>query len=98
MPTTPKKCPVSTKTLEADQARAGQKMTLAQFAQTHATDSDWLAHMRTTGRSPIVLNPGQRGTYSGFPATVLRHYCNSMYVIRVPGGETCVSATDFAPD
>lgn len=45
----------------------------------------------------IILRPGQRGTYSGFAATVVRHYEGNMYEIRVPGGLTCVDAGDFIP-
>lgn len=46
----------------------------------------------------IVLQPGQTGTYSGYRATVLRHYDGNMYEIRVPGGVVCVTASDFIPD
>ena len=45
----------------------------------------------------IVLQPGQRGTYAGFAAAVVRHYDGNMYEIRVPGGLVCVSASDFIP-
>lgn len=46
----------------------------------------------------IILTPGQRGAYSGFPATVVRHYDGNMYEIRVPGGLTCVDASFFVPE
>ena len=46
-------------------------------------------------QATIVLAPGQQGTYSGFPATVLRHYDGNLYEIRVPGGVACVDAADF---
>lgn len=46
----------------------------------------------------IILQPGQSGTYSGFPARVSRHYDGNMYEITVPGGLTCVDAHDFIPD
>ncbi len=41
------------------------------------------------------MTDAQRGTYAGFPATVVPHYDGNMYEIRVPGGITCVSAEDF---
>lgn len=50
----------------------------------------------TTNATPILVS-GQRGTTSGFPATVLRHYEGSMYEVRVPGGVCCISASDFVP-
>lgn len=43
----------------------------------------------------IILAPGQTGTYSGLPATVVRQYDGDMYEIRVPGGLTCIDASDF---
>ena len=43
----------------------------------------------------IFLNPGDKGTYSGFPATIVRHYSGNMYEIRVPGGLTCVDVSYF---
>lgn len=46
----------------------------------------------------ILLKPGQTGTYSGFPATVVRHYDSNMYEVRVPGGLTCIDAGDFILD
>lgn len=72
-------------------------MTAAEFAKTHSTDPDWVALMDAEGRTPVVLTAGQCGTYSGFPATVVRHDRNGMYEIRVPGGVTCVSGSEFIP-
>ncbi len=43
------------------------------------------------------LYPGQKGTTSGFPATVIRHYEGSMYEVRVPGGLVCIDKSDFIP-
>jgi len=37
---------------------------------------------------------GSKGTYSGFPATVVGHYYE-MVELRVPGGVTCVSPSLF---
>ncbi len=45
----------------------------------------------------IVVAPGTRGTYSGFPATVIRHYDGNMYEIRVPGGVICADISYFIP-
>lgn len=44
---------------------------------------------------PAEKRVGAKGTYSGFPATVIRHYVDTMYEIRVPGGITCVTARDI---
>ena len=43
----------------------------------------------------IILQPGQRGTHSGFPVTVIRHYDGNMYEMRFPGGVSCVDAAHF---
>lgn len=70
-------------------------MKVAEFSKTHSCDPDWVAAM---GEKELnILAPGQNGTYAGYPATVIRHYHNGMYEIRVPGGTTCVSASDFVP-
>jgi hypothetical protein len=45
----------------------------------------------------IVVAPGTRGTYSGFAATVIRHYDGNMYEVRVPGGVICMDIADFIP-
>jgi hypothetical protein len=45
-----------------------------------------------------TLTPGQRGTYSGFPATIIRHYSGNMYEIRLPGGLICTDASYFVPN
>lgn len=44
-----------------------------------------------------TLKPGQEGTTSGFPATVVRHYEGRMYEVRVPGGVVCIDVGDFIP-
>lgn len=44
------------------------------------------------------LTPGQTGTTSGFPATVVRQYDGSMYEVRVPGGLVCIDQSDFIAD
>lgn len=70
-------------------------MKAVEFAKTHDCDPDWIRLMGD--KDVVVLKPGQQGTYSGFEATVLRHYCNGMYVLGVPGGTTCVSGEYFVP-
>lgn len=70
-------------------------MNASEFAKLYHADADWIVAMGANQITP--LEPGQRGTYSGFPATVLRHYHNGMYEISVPGGVICVSFDDFIP-
>lgn len=49
------------------------------------------------------LQPGQKVTYSGFPATVMELYADGlceggrMYNVRVPGGPVCVCGSDLIP-
>lgn len=41
-----------------------------------------------------------RGTklqYGEFPATVMRHYFEDMWEVRVPGGEICVGGSSLTP-
>lgn len=71
-------------------------MNIDQFAQTHRCDPDWVRIM--AGRDIRALKRGQRGTYAGFPCTVLDHDCNGMYEIRVPGGMACVTGRDIVID
>lgn len=68
-------------------------MNINQFAATHGCDQDYISIM--AGRDVRALESGTRGTYAGLPCTVLRHYWNGMYEVRVPGGETCVSGSDI---
>lgn len=72
-------------------------MPAVEFAKSHSCDPDWVQAMADQGREAVVLSPGQRGTYSGFAATVVRHYANGMYEVRVPGGVTCISGESFVP-
>jgi hypothetical protein len=49
-------------------------------------------------RNPSVIYArGIRGTYGGFPATIMQHYDGDMYEIRLPGGVVCVDVKDFIP-
>jgi hypothetical protein len=43
----------------------------------------------------IILNPGQRVTYSGFAGAVIRHYDGNMYTVRLASGPICVDARDL---
>jgi hypothetical protein len=45
---------------------------------------------------PDYFNPahfavGQAVTYSGFRGTIVRHYADGMWEVRLQGGITCVS-------
>jgi hypothetical protein len=65
----------------------------AEFAKTHTCSPDWIA---AVGQNLVpVLTTGQRGTTSGYEASVVRHYSDGMYEVRVPGGVTCISWQDF---
>lgn len=64
-----------------------------EFAKTHACDPDWLSAM---GSNTVpIFKQGQRGTTSGFAATVVRHTADGMYEVRVPGGVKCISWQEF---
>jgi hypothetical protein len=47
------------------------------------------------GQTQKELKQGDKGTYSGFPATIVRHYSGNMFEIRTPGGVACVDAYYF---
>lgn len=71
-------------------------MKAAEFAKSNKCDYDWVVAM---GDSEVsVLSAGQKGKTSGFDATVLRHYRNSMYEVRTAGGVSCISSSDFMQD
>ena len=46
----------------------------------------------------VRWEPGTAGTTSGYEATIVRHYYEGMYEVRVPGGVCCIPACDFIPD
>jgi len=73
-------------------------MKAAEFAKTHRTDADWVASMDQRGLEPVVLFPGQRGTYSGFSVTVLRHYHNGIYEVHLASGAICIDGSYFVPE
>ena len=49
---------------------------------------------------PAYFNPeffkcGDKVTYSGFSGTVVRHYSEGMWEVRLPGGIACVTGADL---
>jgi len=66
--------------------------TATQFAASHTADVDWVTAMNDANLDAIVWNAGDKVTYSGFAATVVRHFRNGMYEIRLASGETVVDA------
>ena len=38
---------------------------------------------------------GQRVTYAGFAAVIIRHYCEGMWEIRLASGPICVTGADI---
>lgn len=65
----------------------------AEFAKNHRCDSDWIAAMGD--KLVPVLYAGLSGTSSGYEATILQHYSNGMYEVRLPGGVACISGGAF---
>ena len=51
--------------------------------------------MNQIRKPTIILNAGQRVTYSGFPGTVISHYDGNMYTVRLASGPICVDARDL---
>jgi hypothetical protein len=72
-----------------------KNVTATQFAKTHATDADWVVAMTEAGLNAIVLNTGESVVCNGYKGTVVSHYWNGMYNVRVPGGECCVDANSL---
>jgi hypothetical protein len=71
------------------------KITAAEFAKSHDTDSNWAASMGSQ-----TITPWQQGdavTYSGFHGAIIRHYYNGMFEIRLPGGVACVGHHEIKP-
>lgn len=44
---------------------------------------------------PAHFQPGQRVYCGEFLGSVVRHYCDGMWEIRLPGGVVCVSGSDL---
>ena len=81
------------KLLEFERLAPVPYVSASQFARSHKCDPEWVAAM---GNSMVpVLCSGLVGKTSGYSATVLQHYVNGMYEVRVPGGVTCISWQDF---
>lgn len=47
--------------------------------------------------NPSYFSAGQRIEYSGFTGSIIRHYCEGMWEIRLPGGVACVSGAHIKP-
>jgi len=50
--------------------------------------------------NPAYFNPeffkrGEKVTYSGFPGTVVRHYSEGMWEVRLSSGIACVTGADL---
>lgn len=46
--------------------------------------------------NPEFFQQGEAVMYGEFKASIVRHYSEGMWEIRVPGGVTCVSGADLA--
>ncbi|NGX96332.1 MAG: hypothetical protein G4V63_14280 [Candidatus Afipia apatlaquensis] len=46
---------------------------------------------------PDHFKAGQHITYSGFAGTIVRHYHEGMWEVRLPGGVSCVSGAHIIP-
>jgi hypothetical protein len=42
-----------------------------------------------------IFTPGTRVTYSGFPGSIVRHYSEGMFEVRLSRGTICVTASDL---
>ena len=70
-------------------------MNATEFSKLYPCDADWIVAMGD--RQAIELKQGQRGTWGGLDATVMRHYRNCGYELSVPGGQTLADASEFVP-
>jgi hypothetical protein len=50
--------------------------------------------MQTTTQT---FKPGQTVMCNGYPGHIVRHYHEGMWEVRLPGGVTCVGASDITP-
>jgi hypothetical protein len=74
-------------------SNATNQLTASEFAKSYPTDADWVAAM---GEEKItVWKNGDKITSSGFLGTVVSHYRNGMFEIRLPGGVVCVAHTEI---
>jgi len=58
----------------------------AEFAKSHKTDSDWVRAMGSNQITPWAK--GDKITANGYAGSVVDHYRNGMFTVRLPGG-TC---------
>ena len=65
------------------------------FAKQHPCDASWLNIMQS--KAVKLLKRGDTGQFGEFPATVVKHYVDGMYEVRVPGGLTTISSAEFKP-
>jgi hypothetical protein len=86
---------------DGDWVRIGEvKQLIRELSEAKARISEL---EKTQNKTPMKRNPsvvferGTRGTYGGFPATIMQHYDGNMYEIRLPGGVVCVDVKDFIP-
>lgn len=69
------------------------QITATEFAKSHTTDADWVAAM---GDKKITAwKQGDKVTSIGYAGTIVRHYHNGMFEVRLPGGVACVGHTDI---
>ena len=47
--------------------------------------------------NPAHFTKGQAVIYSGFRGTIVRHYSEGMWEVRLPGGIVCVSGAHLIP-
>lgn len=45
--------------------------------------------------NPEFFKQGEKVAYGEFEASIVRHYSEGMWEIRLPGGVTCVSGADL---
>ena len=45
--------------------------------------------------NPNHFKAGQKVSYAGFNAVIVRHYVDGMWEIPLPGGLSCVSGNDI---
>ena len=70
-----------------------QEITAQEFAKTNRTDADWVQAMGST--TLIAWKTGDAVEYSGFEGSVVRHYHNGMFEVRLPGGVACVDGSNL---
>jgi hypothetical protein len=69
------------------------QVTAAEFAKSHNVDSDWVTAMN--GKLITLWERGDQIQYSGFQGSIVRHYHNGMFEIRLASGIACVDHSDI---